>query len=111
MTLNDIEKINNLFIYMTLSDIPLFTRDNKVANEIIHEIRRKAGQEVGVDDLDSIKDKELLSAKEKEATPYFNKYFMGELMAHEDYIDVDKYLLVSAFRNAEVLQNIYLLKN
>ncbi|MBR3511364.1 MAG: hypothetical protein IKN74_00215 [Clostridia bacterium] len=111
MTLNDIEKINNLFIYMTLSDIPLFTRDNKVANEIIHEIRKKAGQEVGVDDLDSIKDKELLSAKEKEATPYFNKYFMHELMAHEEYIDVDKYLLVSAFRNAEVLQNIYLLKN
>ena len=111
MTLSEIKNVKNLFVYMTLSDIPLFTKDNKVANEIIDNIRRRAGQDIGVDDIDSIQDIKLKAEKEREATPYFNKYFMEELESHEDYIDVDKYMLVSAFRNAEVLQNIYILKN
>lgn len=111
MTLNDFKNNGNLFMYLTLSDLPLFTHTKKDADRIFEVIQQRSIDE-NIADLRYL----INTGRMRNGSPemeqyitekmgkYFRDNFVAVLEENEDVIDVEKYLLTAAYRAYKLIE-------
>ena len=111
MTLNDFKNNNNLFMYLTLSDLPLFTKTREDADRILKTIQDRSLEEY-ISDLRFL----INTGRMRNGSPemeqyitekmgkYFRDNFVAVLEENEKVIDAEKYLLTAAFRAYKLIE-------
>ena len=111
MTLNDFKNNNNLFMYLTLSDLPLFTKTREDADRILKTIQDRSLEE-NISDLRFL----INTGRMRNGSPemeqyitekmgkYFRDNFVAVLEENEKVIDAEKYLLTAAFRAYKLIE-------
>ena len=99
----------SMYLYLTLTDIPLFTQTEAQGKVLLDEINRRETDEVVKKALElvtrgELEPDQLMTYALDHLGENYDKKFEEVMSENEDIVDVNKYLLIGAYRNLRLLE-------